>query len=199
MKKDELGKVYYFLTAEERFRLSIEALSRGDEAEVKRLDENCPQETYSMNQAVYTDRCWASKAIVDVLCSTLAPRLAKLKVIMAFEQTLPHVFDVCIVEAFVAYFDGHQAGSRRAWTAAGMTGEPPGWRKQEEEPKMNRELERLRTITSRSQEAIGEFLNHLAGLERGLLKEALVIWEAFSGFCNEELRIEPEKAREGVV
>ena len=193
MKKDRLDKPYYFLMAEERFRLYIEALSRGDEAEVKHLNENCPQETYSTNHAAYTSRCWVSKEIVDSLCSALASRLAELKMIAAFAKTLSHVFDVCSEEAFFAYLDGHQAGSRRAWAAAGMTGDPPGWRGQKEEPAMDREEESLRTISSRSQEAIKGFMIHLAELEHKLLKEALTIWAAFSGFCTEELRIEPEK------
>jgi hypothetical protein len=193
MKKDRLGKPYYFLMAEERFRLYIEALSRGDEAEVKHLNENCPQETSSVNQEAYTDRLMVSKEIVDSLCSALASRLDKLKMIATFAKTLSHVFDVCSEEAFFAYFDGHQAGSRRAWAAAGMTGEPPGWRGQKEEPEMDREEESLRTVASHSQEAIGGFMMHFAELEHELLKEALTIWAAFSGFCTEELRIEPEK------
>jgi hypothetical protein len=193
MKKDRLDKPYYFLTPEERFRLSIEALSRGDEAEVKRLDENCLRETYSMNQAAYTDRCRASKEMVDVICSALDPRLAELKVIEAFEKTLPYVFDICFVEMVCAYFEGHEAGSRRAWAAAGMKGDPPGWREQDEEPEMNRELESLRKITSLSERASEGFLSHLAELERGLLEEVTTIWEAFSEFCIEELRLEPEK------
>ena len=194
MKRDRLDKPYYFLTAEERFRLSIEALSRGDEAEVKRLDENCPQETYSMNQAAYTDRCRASKEIVDVLYSFLDSHLAKLKVMEAFGKALPLLFDVCFVETVCVYFEGHEAGSRRAWAAAGMKGDPPGWREQDEEPEMNRELESLRKITSSLSERASEgFLRHLVELERGLLEEARTIWEAFSEFCIDELRLELEK------
>jgi hypothetical protein len=193
MKKDRLDKPYYFLTAEERFRLYIEALSRGDEAEVKRLNENCPQETSSTNQAAYTDRVMVSKEIVNSLCSALASCLDKLKMIVVFAKTLYHVFDVCHEEAFFAYLDGHQAGSRRAWAAAGIAGKPPGWRGQTEEPEMDREEESLRTVASYSQEAIGGFMMHFAELEYELLKEALTIWAAFSDFCTEELRTEPEK------
>jgi len=42
MKKDRFGKLYHLFTGEERFRLHLEALYRGDEAEVKRLLESCP-------------------------------------------------------------------------------------------------------------------------------------------------------------
>jgi hypothetical protein len=160
---------------------------------MKHLNENCPQEKSFMNQEAYTNRIMVSKEIVDSLCSALASRLDKLKMIVTFAKTLSHIFDVCSEEAFYAYLDGHQAGSRRAWAAAGMAGESPGWRGQKEEPEMDREEESLRTISSRSQEAIRGFMIHLAELEHKLLKEALTIWAAFSGFCTEELRIEPEK------
>jgi hypothetical protein len=75
-----------------------------------------------------------------------------------------------------------------------MKGDPPGWREQDEEPEMNRELESLRKITSSLSERASEgFLRHLVELERGLLEEARTIWEAFSEFCIDELRLEPEK------
>ncbi len=193
MKNNMTGKLYNFFTGEERFQLYIEALCRGDEAEAKRLIESCPQESYSMNQAAYADRCKASKEIVDMLCSALAPRLAKLEMIEAFRKTLPYLFDACIVEAFFAYLDGHEAGSRRTWEAVGMTGDPPGWRKQEEEPEMDRELQSLRRITGGLEEASGVFLSHLAELERELAEEVLTMWEAFAHFCTDELLLQPEK------
>ena len=42
MKKHIPEKLYSLLTGEERFRLYIEALCRGDEAEAKHLIESCP-------------------------------------------------------------------------------------------------------------------------------------------------------------
>ena len=172
MKKHITENLYSFLTGEERFRLYIEALCRGDEAEAKHLVGSCPSETYEMKQAAYTDRCDATREIVEMLRSFLDPRLAKLTMIEAFQKALPNVFNFCSVAAFYAYLDGHKAGSRRAWAAAGMAVDPPSWRGQEE-PEMDRELESLRRITSRLDETTGGFLNHLAELERELLKEAL--------------------------
>jgi hypothetical protein len=185
-------KLYSFLRGEERFRLYIEALCRGDEAEAKHLVESCPPEACEMNQAAYADRCQASREIVEMLRSFLDPPLTKLKTIEGFQKTLPNVFDFCFVAAFYAYFDGHKAGSRRTWAAAGMAGDPPGWRGQEE-PEMDRELESLRRITSHLDATTGGFLSHLAELERELLKEVLTIWQAFANWCNQECGLEPEK------
>lgn len=192
MKKRVPGKLYFFMTGEERFRLSIEAHYRGDEAEAARLDEECPRERYSMNQGAYTDRCRASREIVEMLRLELAPRLARLEMIEAFQKSLPSVFDACIIESFFGYLEGHQAGSRRAWAAAGMTGDPPAWREQEE-PEMDRELQSLRRIIGDLEEASEGFLSDLAELGRELTREVLSIWEAFVHFCTEELLLQPEK------
>ena len=62
-------------------------------------------------------------------------------------------------EAVVSYRDGHQAGSKHAWEAAGEMGDPPGWKEQEEEPEMDRELQSLRRITGGLEEASGKFLS----------------------------------------
>lgn len=42
MKKHIPEKLYSLLTGEERFRLNIEALCRGDEVEAKHLVQSCP-------------------------------------------------------------------------------------------------------------------------------------------------------------
>jgi hypothetical protein len=72
-------------------------------------------------------------------------------------------------------------------------GDPPGWKEQEEEPEMNRELQRLRRITGGLEEASGKFLGCLAELERDLAEEVLTMWEAFAHLCTEELHLQPEK------
>src|SRR5919112_178734 len=106
MKKQMPEKLYFFLTGEERFRLCIEAFHRGDESEASRLAKECPHERYSMNQGAYTDRLRASREIVNMLDSTLAPRLARLKMIEAFQEALPAVFDICITKSFFGYLTG---------------------------------------------------------------------------------------------
>ena len=60
MKIGRLDRHYPSFTGEERFRLHLEAVYRGDEAEVKRLLESCPRETYSMNEADFANRSKAS-------------------------------------------------------------------------------------------------------------------------------------------
>ncbi len=185
MKKDPLGKLYNRFTSEERFRLVIEALSRGDEEEAKRLAETCPRATYSMSEPACGDRLRASWEIAMVLCLDLAPRLAKLRMIEAFRETLPNHFNRCIDEAHFAYLDGHQAGSKRAWEAAGKEGDPPGWEEEGDEE--------LRRVTSRLEEEAKDFVDLLEELARHIVRDSLTMWKAFEGFCTKELLVEPEK------
>ena len=126
MKKGRLDKFYPSFTGEERFRLHLEAVSRGDEAEVKRLLASCPRESYEMNEVGYAYRCMASKEIVEMLDRVLSPLLAKLEMMEGFRETLPYALKIYTNEAVFAYRDGYQAGSKRAWEAAGKTGDPLG-------------------------------------------------------------------------
>ena len=194
MKKKGLGNLYDRFTPEERFRLYIEAVHRGDEAEVDHLLDSCPRKNYSMREFAFSGRCMVSNRITMGVCMELAPHLAKLEMIEAFRKILPLIFKICIDEADLAYFDGHKAGSKRAWEAAGKAGEPPGWEEgdeeEDEDPVIEEDLDR---IASRSQAVRESFVGLLDKLERQVSGEALTIWEAFAGFCNEELLVEPEK------
>jgi hypothetical protein len=122
------------------------------------------------------------------------PRLAKLRMIEAFQKTLPRRFNRCIDEAHFAYFDGHEAGSKRAWEAAGKDGDPPGWEEGDEEDEVPIMDEELRRLTSRlKEEAKKDFIDFLEELARHITRDSLTIWKAFEGFCTKELLVEPEK------
>jgi hypothetical protein len=86
MTKDGLGNLYSNFTGEERFRLHMEALYRGDEAEDRRLLESCPRETSLKYEAGFADRCTASREIVNMLCWALASPLARLRTIQSFRE-----------------------------------------------------------------------------------------------------------------
>ena len=125
MKKGRLDKFYPSFTGEERFRLYLEALYRGDEAEVERLLESCPRESYVMNEVDFAGRWKAGKEIVVMLGLALAPLLTRLESIVSFREALSNLSKRYINEGVVAYLDGYQAGAKRAWEVAGKTGDPP--------------------------------------------------------------------------
>src|SRR5215218_11315999 len=200
MKKDRFGKLYHLFTGEERFQLHHEALYRGDEAEVKRLLESCPREDFiMMNEKDFAGRCKASKEIVGLLCLALAPLLARLETIERFREALSYLSKSYINEGVVAYLDGHQAGARHAWEAAGKTGDPPEWKARkggdegDEGPEMDQEMQSLRRLTKRLEKRSGAVVGALEELQRNVLEEALTIWTAFAHCCSEECGVEPEK------
>ncbi|NCC52643.1 MAG: hypothetical protein EOM20_15690 [Spartobacteria bacterium] len=58
--------VYENLTHRQRVIASIEALSREDEAEARRLVKTCPKKNYTMNDSAYVDRM---EALLDLAMS----------------------------------------------------------------------------------------------------------------------------------
>jgi hypothetical protein len=199
MKKDRFGKLYHRFTGEERFRLDVEALYRGDEAEVKRLLESCPRKTYLMNEVDFAGRWEAGKEIVVMLGLALAPLLTKLETIVSFREALPKLSKRYINEGFLAYLDGYQAGAKRAWEAAGKTGDPPEWKARkggdegDEGPEMDEAMQSLRRLTKRLEKRSGAVVGRLEELERNFLEEALTTWMAFAHCCSEECGVDPEK------
>jgi hypothetical protein len=88
------------------------------------------------------------------------------------------------------------AGSKHAWEAVGKLGGPPGrkeWGEGDEHPTRETELRRLVTIAKSLEEVTEEFIGRLEELERYIIKDALIIWEAFSACCKEKCGLEPEK------
>jgi hypothetical protein len=199
MKKGRLDKFYPSFTGEERFRLHLEALYRGDEAEVKRLLESCPRKTYVMNEVDFAGRWEAAKEIVETLCLALAQLLVRLGTIVSFREALSKLSKRYVNEGVIAYLDGHQAGATLAWEVAGKTGDPPEWRARkggdegDAGPAMDQEMQSMRSLIKRLDKTSGVVVGPLEELERNLLEEALTTWMAFAHCCREECGVEPEK------
>jgi hypothetical protein len=195
VRKDRLGKLYDRFDPEERFRLTLEAMARGDEQEAKRLSGSCPLRTYTMKDVAYSDRLHASWQITTIVYQDLARILAGLRMIEFFQKTQPYVRRMWQEQVDCAYFDGHRAGSRHAWRVAGMEGLPPGWEADEEEAEKNADPATevdLKEVEARVEKTAGFAPEVLEELERELVEEARTAWEAFAGFCEEELGIGPE-------
>jgi hypothetical protein len=194
LKKKGLGKLYDRFTPEERFRLDLEAMTRGDEEESRRLVDSCPTKSYTMIDIAFTDRWRVTELITLTVCIDLAQHLSKLRMVIAFREALPSTYNACETQAILAYLDGYAAGARRAREEAGMEGDPPRGSNGDEE-EVDPALEKaLDAISDRIQEMSARFMGLLeADLERHFAQEAMTIWEAFGLFCREELEVEPEK------
>ena len=126
----------------------------------------------------------------------LNQQVSKLRMIDALRSVLPYGTALAQNDAYLAYSDGRKAGSRHAWKKAGIKGEPPGWGEVEEEAGENGELameEDLQAIEARVEKSANLIPELLGRLEGQVAGETLPIWEAFVRFCEEEMRLEPEK------
>ena len=196
MRRNSLDKLYDRLTPEERFRLDVLATARGDEQESRKLTESCPRCSYIMNDARFSWRWEAARELTMVVLLDLSQHLSKLRMIDALRSVLPYSTTLAQNDVYLAYSDGHKAGSRHAWKKAGMKGEPPGWEEDEGEAEENADPameEDLQTVEARVEESANLIPELLGRLERKVAGEALAVREAFVRFCEEEIRLEPEK------
>jgi hypothetical protein len=195
MKRNGLGKLYDRLTPEERFRLDVEAMARGDAEESRRLVDTCPRLGYTMTDLAFSKRWDGALQITMATLMDLRQNTTKLRMIAAFRVALPYSQTLAQNDAAEAYLKGHEAGSRHAWSKAGMESEPPGYEPDEEaeenaDPQMGEDLEMIEARVDGSASLIPGLLDRL---ERELATEAFAVWEAFCGFCEEEMDLSAER------
>jgi hypothetical protein len=186
MKKDGLAKLYDRLSAEERFKLLIEAIARGDEAECRNLGKSCPRVVYEMNDMAYEDLVGASEKITTLVCLDLTPRLITLRMLAVFSGVLAVLRNTCSDEAHSAYFRGRALGEK-ARRDAHSKDHP----REEQDPDLET-ADDLSKITFRVDEQWSVFAGLVGRLEEDMRIEVVAMWEAFASFSREELGVEPK-------
>jgi len=77
--KKGLGRLYDRLTPEERFRLDVLAMARGDEEESERLTATCPRRDYTMYDWAFVGRWEAARDLSMLAYVDVVRRLDKIK------------------------------------------------------------------------------------------------------------------------
>jgi hypothetical protein len=116
-KADPLAKHYEKLTSDERFRLRLHALARGDMETCQRLDRTCSHVAFPM----YADRITASEVLTLCLLVDILPKLSKLTMVGGMRLIVEYLEGATHDAGWLGYLDGYRAG----WKAAGKRGEPP--------------------------------------------------------------------------
>jgi hypothetical protein len=198
-KGNGLRRHYDRLKPDERFRLDVLAMARGDKTESERLVRSCPRHTYTMTEVGFSGRWHAAIDITALTYSDLARFMDKLDMVDAFRELVPYSRTLMQDAAFDAYLEGHEAGSRHAWAHAGMEGAPPAWpddgaggelmepEEDERDPAMDRDIDELEAKVERHGGFMPEILDRV---ERSLTAQALAVWQAFASFCVEEMGVE---------
>jgi hypothetical protein len=193
MRRNALGKLYDRLTPEERFRLDVLAMARGDAEESELLTNTCPRRNYIMNDWGFVGRWEAARVLAMLTYMDLAKCLDKIQMIEALRLGFPYLRTVWEDDTFWAYFDGHEAGSRHAWRKAGKEGDPPGYEEDEDErvegmdPAPEEDVRKWATKVAEVEKPITGALDRV---EREMACQALSVWSAFVGFCEEEMTLE---------
>jgi hypothetical protein len=202
VKHNALGKLYDRLTPEERFRLDVEAMARGDSEESEHLTSTCPKRSYTMNEVGFSGRWHGALELTLLTFLDLRARMDKVQMIDAFRVAFPYLRTVWENDTHEAYFDGHRSGSSHAWSKAGKKGEPPGWESDDEEaergadPAIEGDLEK---ISERCEDAFGSIVGALEKLEREFTEDAFAQWSAYQSFCEEELELEATKLLRAIM
>ena len=200
--KNALGKLYDRLTPEERFRLDVLAMARGDKEESEHLTSTCPIRSYTMNEVGFSGRWHGALELTLLTLLDLRARMDKVQMIDAFRVTFPYLRTVRENDTHEAYFDGHHSGSSHAWSKAGKEGEPPGWESDDEEAERNADpaIEgELDELSGRGDEAFSDIVDALERLEREFTEEALSQWAAYRGLCEEKLELEAMKVLKALM
>jgi hypothetical protein len=192
MNLNGLARHYDVLTADERFRLVVEASARQDDTEVDRLKRTCPTKTYSMPDAAFFDRWQAGEFITLVVALDLTQHLAKMEVAAASAWAAPHLRQLGADAAADAYMAGVRLGTKLAWQAAGRDGEPA--QTGDAEPAIDAGI--LAVMAE-----VGEKPDILATVSEGILShmaaEVRAVWDGFDRFCRAELLLAPETVMAG--
>ncbi len=181
MSKNGLHRHYDRLTAEERFRLDVLAMARGDKQESERLVSSCPRLPYTMNDRAFTGRWLGALDLTLRVYVDVAGHLDRLKTLEAIRAVLPFQDDYARGRMRDAFVEGHRAGARQAWRHKGPA---PEW------PLDGIDEARVDRLADLSSTIVPEILD---GLERREAEHALTLWRGFGAFCEDALGLEPRK------
>jgi hypothetical protein len=198
MSKNGLHRHYDRLTPEERFRLDVLAMARGDAAESERLVGSCPKLSYRMNDRGFVGRWMGAMDITLRVRVLLEGMLSKLWMIDAFRQLVPYAQSLSRSVATESYFIGHHLGSVQAWGEAERRGRPSAWPElhaekpegADEDPAIKRDMEDLDWKLNKYGELLPEIMDRM---ERKLAQEALDVWAGFDAFCDAGMGIGAKK------
>ena len=184
MSKYGLPRHYDALRPEERFRLDVLAMTRGDLQESERLVSTCPKLRYTMNDQAFTGRWLGVLDLTLRVYLEVAGHLERMAMIEATRLALPYQDKFARDRMRDAFVEGQRAGARRAWEGAGGDGPSPEW------PSEGIDAVKVDELAELGSSTISEILD---GLEREQAEQALTLWRGFGAFCDETLGLDARK------
>ena len=184
MSKNGLRRHYDKLTPEERFRLDVLAMDRGDMRESERLVSSCPRFSYTMTDRHFSGR-WLRVMDMTLRCYVwVAEHLDSIDALRAVGAVLPIQDGYARERMRDAFVEGHRAGARQAWGLTGAEGAAPEW------PLEGIDEARVDELAGLGASIMPEILD---GLERREATEALTLWRGYGAFCEDVLGLDAGK------
>lgn len=195
-----------FLPAE-RLVLLLEAMARGDEAEVERVQRTCPRRTYSQADAAFQDRYEMALDVTVVACGELRALLAQLRMLWWAGAVARQAGTSHKITATMAFLDGVRQGKglgqtpffrlglRKRVRAVQQQEEAGGPAREdmdaeeeddEEEPQQTLGEEfyrRMHAVERRGERWSRRMEWVFRRAEADLVSELKSIWAAYEGFC----------------
>ena len=184
MSKNGLHRHYDRLTAEERFRLDVLAMARGDKQESERLVSSCPRFSYTMTDRHFSGRWLLAMDMTLRVYVQIAGHLDRMKTLEVVGELLPLQAEFARERTRDAFVEGHRAGARQAWGVAKGKGPAP------ELPHEGIDEARVDELAELGASIMPEVLDGLVGREAG---EALALWRGFGAFCGDVLGLDALK------
>lgn len=184
MSKNGLHRHYDKLEPDERFRLDVLAMARGDGQESERLVSSCPRRSYTMTDRHFSGRWLAAMDITLRVYVWMAEHLDRMDALRAVRVVLPLQADYARERMRDAFVDGHRAGARQAWSVAEAEGPAPEW------PLEGIDEAKVAELAGLGASIMPEILD---GLERREAAEALNLWRGFGAFCGDLLGLDALK------
>ncbi len=125
--KNGLTKLYDKFTPNERFKLLMAAIARGDDSEADRLGQYCPRKTYRMPVAGFVERNYIGMLLAS---SFAAEWNGMLRVITLIEKSI-ETYKLSLENYITAYVEG----AKNAWWLAGREDPLPSLFKTASAPK----------------------------------------------------------------
>jgi hypothetical protein len=161
----KIERQYDQLTSDERFRLLVAALARGDQREEERLWRSSSRASYRMPEAALGDRYQLAWQLVALLLLKLEPVLARVELLRALRPLLEAM---CESIADSAAFAAFTAAAKRD---------------------QKRTAEDVITATEPASRRLFGLLDRL---EKSLVAQAGATSHAFASCSRDELGLEPE-------
>lgn len=184
MSKNGLHRHYDRLEVDERFRLDVLAMARGDMQESERLVSTCPRFSYTMNDRHFAGRWLGAMDLTLRVYVDIVGHLDRIKAIEAVRLALPFQDKYARGRMRDAFVEGHHAGARQAWRLAGGDGAAPEW------PHEGIDEEKVDDLAEDGASVLPEILD---GLERNEATAALTFWRGYEAFCEERMGLDAAK------